>query len=156
MTELAQERLLQALRSIAAAEAALRWTIDYTVEREAFGRPVAAFQNTQFKLAELAAALTAQRCFVDRCIELHLGGGLSAADAAMAKLNAAELHCRLVDECLQLHGGWGYMREYPIARAYIDARQTKLAGGSIEVMKMIIARSILPDTIWREERSGRG
>jgi acyl-CoA dehydrogenase len=153
MTELAQERLLQAARSISAAEAALGWTIEYTTEREAFGRPVASFQNTQFKLAELAAALAAQRCFIDRCVELHLEGELSGADAAMAKLNAAELHCTVVDECLQFFGGWGYMREYPIARAYADARQTKLAGGSIEVMKVIIARSILPESIWRHERS---
>jgi alkylation response protein AidB-like acyl-CoA dehydrogenase len=153
MTELAQERLLQAARSIAASEAAMGWTIEYTSEREAFGRPVASFQNTQFKLAELTALIAAQRCFVDRCVELHLERELTAADAAMAKLNAAELHCRVVDECLQFFGGWGYMREYPIGRAYADARQTKLAGGSIEVMKMIIARAILPKSIWRHERS---
>ncbi len=155
MTELPQERLLQAARSITAAEAALRWTIEYTTDREAFGQPVASFQNTQFKLAELASDLAAQRCFVDRCVELHLAGELSGVDAAMAKLNASELHCRLVDECLQFFGGWGYMREYPIARAYADARQTKLAGGSVEVMKVIIARSILPESTWRHERSDK-
>ncbi len=154
MTELAQERLLQAARSISASEAAMAWTIEYTTDREAFGRPVAAFQNTQFKLAELTALIAAQRCFVDRCVELHLANELTAADAAMAKLNAAELHCRVVDECLQFFGGWGYMREYPIGRAYVDARQTKLAGGSIEVMKLIIARSILPQSVWRREKGG--
>jgi acyl-CoA dehydrogenase len=153
MTELAQERLLQAARSIAAAEAAMRWTIEYTSEREVFGRAVASFQNTHFKLAELTASIAAQRCFVDRCVELHLDAELTGADAAMAKLTAAELHCTVVDECLQFFGGWGYMREYPIARAYADARQTKLAGGSIEVMKMIIARAILPPAVWRRERS---
>jgi acyl-CoA dehydrogenase len=149
MTELAQERLLQAVRSVAAAEAAIGWTIEYTCEREAFGQPIASFQNTQFKLAELTAATLAQRCLVDRCVELHLERKLSPVDAAIAKLNAAELHCTVVDECLQLFGGWGYMREYPIARAYADARQTKLAGGSIEIMKVIIARAILPDAVWR-------
>ncbi|MBV8258043.1 MAG: acyl-CoA dehydrogenase family protein [Actinobacteria bacterium] len=149
MTELAQERLIQALRSIAAAESAIRWTIEYTSEREAFGQPIASFQNTQFKLAELTAATTAQRCFIDRCVELHLERKLSAVDAAMAKLNATELHCRVVDECLQFFGGWGYMLEYPIARAYADARQTKVAGGSVEIMKLIISRSILPERVWR-------
>ena len=132
----------------------MAWTIEYTTDREAFGRPVAAFQNTQFKLAELTALIAAQRCFVDRCVELHLANELTAADAAMAKLNAAELHCRVVDECLQFFGGLGYMREYPIGRAYVDARQTKLAGGSIEVMKLIIARSILPQSVWRREKGG--
>jgi alkylation response protein AidB-like acyl-CoA dehydrogenase len=155
MTELAQERLLQAARSISASEAAIQWTIEYTSDRHAFGMPLAAFQNTHFKLAELTALVAAQRCFVDRCIELHLEGQLSPVDAAMAKLNASELHCRVVDECLQFFGGWGYMREYPIARAYTDARQTKLAGGSVEVMKLIIARAILPEHIWRQERSER-
>jgi len=149
MTELAQERLIQALRSIAAAESAIRWTIEYTSEREAFGQPIASFQNTQFKLAELTAATAAQRCFIDRCVELHLERKLSAVDAAMAKLNATELHCRVVDECLQFFGGWGYMLEYPIARAYADARQTKVAGGSVEIMKLIISRSILPERVWR-------
>ena len=149
MTELAQERLIQALRSIAAAESAIRWTIEYTSEREAFGQPIASFQNTQFKLAELTAATAAQRCFIDRCVELHLERKLSAVDAAMAKLNATELHCRVMDECLQFFGGWGYMLEYPIARAYADARQTKVAGGSVEIMKLIISRSILPERVWR-------
>jgi acyl-CoA dehydrogenase len=153
MSELAQERLLQAVRSIAAAEAAIRWTIDYTSERQVFGRPVASFQNTQFKLAELTAQTAAQRCFVDRCVELHLSGELTGPVAAMAKLNAAEIHCRATDECLQLFGGWGYMREYPIARAYVDARQTKLAGGSIEIMKTIIARAVLPRS--RDGERGR-
>jgi acyl-CoA dehydrogenase len=144
MTELAQERLIQALRSVAIAEAAIGWTIDYTTERTAFGRPIASYQNTQFKLAEMTAATAAQRAFVDRCLELHLQGRLDAVDAAMAKLNATELHTRVVDECLQFFGGWGYMWEYPIARAYADARQAKLAGGSVEVMKLIISRAIFP------------
>ncbi|HEX4668466.1 MAG TPA: acyl-CoA dehydrogenase family protein [Solirubrobacterales bacterium] len=142
MTELAQERLVQACRSVTSAEAAIEWTVAYTRDRQAFGGPISDFQNTRFKVAELVAETTAQRAFVDRCVALHLEGELEAADAAIAKLNATNLHCRVVDECLQLHGGWGYMWEYPIARAYVDARQARLAGGTTEVMKLIIARQI--------------
>jgi acyl-CoA dehydrogenase len=144
MTELAQERLVQAVRAIAAAEAALRWTVDYTTGRSAFGQTIADFQNTQFKLAEMRAEIAVQRVFVDRCIEVHLAGGLSAVDAAIAKMQTTELQGRVVDACVQLHGGWGYMWEYPIARAFADARMSRIAGGSIEVMKQIIARDMLP------------
>jgi acyl-CoA dehydrogenase len=144
MTELAQERLVQAVRAVAAAEAALRWTIDYTTNREAFGGTLADFQNTQFKLAEMRAEITVQRVFVDRCLELHLQGGLTSVDAAIAKMQTTELQARVTDACLQLHGGWGYMWEFPIARAYADARMSRIAGGSIEVMKQIIARDLLP------------
>jgi acyl-CoA dehydrogenase len=97
----------------------------------------------------MTALVAAQRAFVDRCIELHAEGKLDAVDAAMAKLTSTDLHCRVVDECLQLHGGWGYMWEYPIARAYADARHTRISAGSAEIMKLVIARSILP----REERA---
>lgn len=142
MTELAQERLVQACRSVTSAEAAIEWTVDYTRERTAFGEPIAGYQNTQFSMAQLVADTTAQRVFVDRCVALHLRGELTATDAAMAKLTATNLHCRVVDDCLQLFGGWGYMWEYPIARAYADARQTRLAGGTSEVMKVIIAREV--------------
>ena len=144
MTELAQERLVQAVRSIAAAEAALRWTVDYTTSRQAFGGTVADFQNTQFKLAEMKAEITVLRVFVDRCLELHLAGELGSVDAAIAKMQTTELQGKVVDTCLQLHGGWGYMWEYPIARAFADARMARIAGGSIEVMKQIIARDMLP------------
>ena len=144
MTELAQERLVQAVRAVASAEAALRWTIEYTVSRSAFGQTIADFQNTQFKLAEMRAETVMQRVFVDRCLELHLAGGLSAVDAAIAKMQTTELQGRVVDACLQLHGGWGYMWDFPIARAFADARMSRIAGGSIEVMKQIIARDILP------------
>jgi acyl-CoA dehydrogenase len=142
MTQLAQERLIQSIRAVATAEAAIEWTVEYTTNREAFGRPVASFQNTQFKLAEVSSLVATERVFVDRCIELHLTGKLDHVDAAMAKLTSTELQCRVVDECLQFFGGYGYMWEYPIARAYADSRQAKLAGGSVEVMKLIIARSI--------------
>ncbi|SCW33846.1 Acyl-CoA dehydrogenase [Sphingobium faniae] len=143
MTELAQERLVQAIRAVAAAEAAIEWTIDYAQSRKMFGQTLADFQNTQFKLAELHAATLSQRVFVDRCIELHLNGELSSADAAVAKMVTTELQGRVMDECLQLFGGWGYMTEYPIARAFVDARLTRIGGGSIEVMKQIIWRSIV-------------
>ncbi|MEQ8365913.1 MAG: acyl-CoA dehydrogenase family protein, partial [Roseicyclus sp.] len=97
---------------------------------------------TQFKLAQLDAEATSMRVFTDKCIELFMEGKLDPVDAAKAKLLASELHCKVVDECLQLFGGWGYMWEYPIARAYADARITKIAGGSVEIMKLIIARQM--------------
>lgn len=142
MTKLAQERLAQAIRSATVAETVIEWTVDYTSQREAFGQTISDFQNTQFKLAELKTQATAARVFTDRCIELFINGELDATDAAMAKMFTSELHCKVVDECLQLFGGWGYMWEYPIARAYADARIVKIAGGSVEIMKTIIARDM--------------
>ncbi len=142
MTKLAQERLTQAVRSIAVSEQALRWTIKHTREREAFDGTIADFQNTQFVLAGLEAEITAQRVFVDWCIERFMQGELTAVQSAKAKLVASELHCKTVDQCLQFFGGYGYMNEYPIARAYIDARIVKIAGGAIEVMKQIIWRDM--------------
>jgi acyl-CoA dehydrogenase len=142
MTELAQERLIQAVRAVSTAEAAIDWTIDYTTQRRAFGRAIAEFQNTEFKLAELSSLITGQRVFADRCIELHLAHQLDAADAARLKLTSTELLGKVTDECLQLFGGWGYMWEYPIARAYADARQARIAAGSSEIMKQIIARDL--------------
>jgi alkylation response protein AidB-like acyl-CoA dehydrogenase len=100
------------------------------------------FQNTQFKIAEMKARIVAGRVLVDRCIELHLEQKFDSVDAAMAKMTASEPQCEVVGKCLQLHGGYGYMTELPIARAFADARYTKIAGGSIEVMKTIIARSL--------------
>ena len=144
MKELAQERLVQSIRAIASSEAALDWTLDYTQQRKMFGQTLADFQNTQFKLAEMKADLTMQRVFVDRCIELHLKGALDAVDAAMCKLVSTELQGRVMDQCLQFFGGWGYMWEYPIARAFVDARLGRIGGGSVEVMKQIIARSMMP------------
>ena len=149
MKELAQERLVQSIRAIASSEAALEWTVDYAIQRKMFGQTLADFQNTQFKLAEMKAELTMQRVFVDRCLELHLRGELDAVDAAMAKLVSTELQGRVMDQCLQFFGGWGYMWEYPIARAFVDARLGRIGGGSVEVMKQIIARSMLPDNTKR-------
>ncbi len=143
MAQLAQERLVQAVKSLATAETALQWTIDYTTERKAFGQTVADFQNTQFKLADLHAAIAVCRAYVDRCLEIHVRGELDATDAAIAKLQTTELLSRAVDECVQFFGGWGYMWEMPIARAYADARQARLAAGTSEVMRQIIGRSIL-------------
>ncbi|MDP2087138.1 MAG: acyl-CoA dehydrogenase family protein [Gemmobacter sp.] len=145
MTKLAQERLAQAVRSATVAETVIEWTLDYTSQRQAFGKTIYDFQNTQFKLAELKTMATVGRVFTDKCIELFMKGKLDPVEAAMAKMYTTELHCKVVDECLQLFGGWGYMWEYPIARAYADARITKIAGGSIEVMKMIIARRMAED-----------
>jgi acyl-CoA dehydrogenase len=143
MNQLAQERLVQAVKSTAAAEAALQWTIDYTSERKAFGHTIADFQNTQFKLADLHAGIAVCRSFVDRCLEVQERGELDAVDAAIAKLQSTELLSRTVDECVQLFGGWGYMWEMPIARAYADARMARLAAGTSEVMRQIIGRHII-------------
>ena len=139
---LAHERLVQAVRSAVVAEVTIEQTVEYTRDRKAFGQTLAEFQNTQFKLAELRASTVAGRVFVDRCIELQLKGELDPVDAAAAKMLLSDLHNRVVDECLQLHGGWGYMWEYPVCRAYADARIVKIAGGSMETMKSIIARDL--------------
>ncbi len=142
MTKLAQERLAQAVRSATVVEAMIDWTVDYTSERQAFGGAIADFQNTQFVLADLKARSVMARVFTDRCIELFMAGELDPVTAAMAKMTTTELHCEAADKCLQLFGGWGYMWEYPITRAYADARIVKIAGGSIEVMKTIISRDM--------------
>ncbi len=143
---LAHERLVQAVRSATVAEVTIEQTVEYTAGRKAFDQTIADFQNTQFKLAELHAATVAGRVFVDRCIELQLKGELDPVIAAAAKMQLSELHCRVVDECLQLHGGWGYMWEFPVCRAYADARIVKIAGGAMEVMKQIIARDLFKHT----------
>jgi acyl-CoA dehydrogenase len=142
MTKLAHERLTQAVRSICVAEAAIGWTVDYTLQRKAFGHPIADFQNTQFVLAQLAAETTALRVFTDWCIARHLKGDLTPVEAAKVKLTVTDLHNKVVNECLQFFGGYGYMHEYPIARAFIDARITRIAGGAAEIMKQIIGRDL--------------
>lgn len=141
-SKLAEERMFQCIRSTAIAEAAIGWTIDYTSERSIFGKTVASFQNTQFVIAKLTAETRLSRVYTDWLVAQHIAGTLNEIDAAIGKLQATELHCRVVDECLQLHGGWGYAWETQIARAYADARHNKIAGGSVEVMKMIIARDL--------------
>ncbi|HLV76702.1 MAG TPA: acyl-CoA dehydrogenase family protein [Marinobacter sp.] len=141
MQELPAERLQVALTAVAAAEAAWQWTLDYVKERKAFGKPVVAFQNTRFKLAELKAEITAARVFTDRCLELHLEKKLDIPTAAMLKQHTTDLQCRVMDECVQLHGGYGYMWEYPIARAWADSRVQRIYAGTNEIMKEIVARS---------------
>lgn len=143
MTQLAQERLIQAVRATAISESILEQTTEYVRQRKAFGGTIADFQNTRFELADMKAGVVRERVLVDRCLELHLAGALDAVDAAIVKMTSTELLGRVVDRCLQLHGGWGYMWEYPVARAYADARQMRIAGGSIEIMKQIIARNML-------------
>ncbi len=141
-TNLAQERLSIAVAGIAAARAAVDWTVAYVTERTAFGRPVADFQNTKFVLAECDTEVTIAQQFVDACILALNEGQLSVADAARAKWWCTELQKRVIDRCLQLFGGYGYMREYPIARAYADARITTIYGGTTEIMKTIIAKDM--------------
>jgi alkylation response protein AidB-like acyl-CoA dehydrogenase len=142
MHKLAHERLIIAVNAVATCEAVLEWTVNYTRERKAFGRPIAEFQNTRFKVAELTAHTQSARVFVDRCIELAVEDRLDSTDAAMAKMLASELQCRVVDECLQFFGGYGYTLDFPIAHAYIDARVRRIAGGSSEVMREIISRKV--------------
>jgi alkylation response protein AidB-like acyl-CoA dehydrogenase len=139
---LAQERMSIAVTGIATAQAALRWTVDYVKERTAFGATIGSFQNTKFVLAELKTEVDVAQAYVDQCVLALNAGTLGAAEAAQAKLFCTELQKRCVDRCLQLFGGYGYMTEYPIGRAYADARVTTIYGGTSEVMKTIIAKSL--------------
>ncbi|MCR9215437.1 MAG: acyl-CoA dehydrogenase family protein [Proteobacteria bacterium] len=145
MQQLPQERLVIAVRSATIIETALDWTLEYTKDRKAFGKSIADFQNTQFKLAEVKSQAVMLRVYVDKCIELHLKGELNAVDAAMAKMQSTEMLCQVLDDCLQLFGGYGYMWEYPIARAWADNRMSRIAGGTSEIMKQIISKDMLSD-----------
>ena len=142
MTKLAQERLTIGVKGMAACEAAIRWTVDYVQERELFGQKLGDMQNTQFNLAQLAAEVSQGRVLVDWGIRRFMAGKLSAVDASKIKLLVTELNGRVVDQCLQYFGGYGYMTEYPISQAYIDARISRIAGGANEVMRQIIARDL--------------
>ncbi|MBW0106731.1 acyl-CoA dehydrogenase family protein [Pseudonocardia sp. KRD291] len=143
MQNLAQERLSIAVGSVAGAATALRQTLEYTKDRKAFGRPVSNFQNTRFELAEMDTEVTIAQVFVDRCIRQHVEGELSVPDAAKAKWWTSDLLKRVVDRCVQLHGGYGYMMEYPIAKAFVDSRVQAIYGGTNEIMKEIIGRSLI-------------
>lgn len=143
MTELAQERLVVALAAIALAEYALKSTIDYVKQRKAFGKAISEFQNTRFKLAEMAAMVEQGRIYCDYLVLLHNEGKLDSAMASAAKYNMTELQCKVADECVQLHGGYGYMWEYGVARAWADARVQRIYAGTNEIMKELIARKIL-------------
>jgi acyl-CoA dehydrogenase len=139
---LAQERLVAAIGSTAAAQCAFAITLDYVKERRAFDRPIGAFQNTRFKLAQLRAESDALQTCIDQCVLLLNAQELTAEDAAAAKLLASELEGRVVDECVQLHGGAGYMDEYRISRLYTDARITRIFAGTSEIMREIIGRGL--------------
>jgi len=142
MQQLPQERLLVGAQAIAMVERALAVTIDYVKERKAFGKAILDFQNTQFKLAELKTEATIGRVFYNDCVARHIDGGLDPVTASMAKYWLTELQCKVADECLQLFGGYGYMNEYPIARMWRDARVQRIYGGTNEIMKLLIARSL--------------
>jgi alkylation response protein AidB-like acyl-CoA dehydrogenase len=142
VSNLPQERLSIAASAVAAAEASLGWTLDYVRERQAFGQPIGSFQSSRFVLAEIRTETELARTYVDRCTEALNEADLTPEDAAMAKWWCTDLQGRVVDRCLQLFGGYGYMLEYPIARAYADARVTRIYGGTNEIMKEIVGRSL--------------
>ncbi|MGB5010890.1 MAG: acyl-CoA dehydrogenase family protein [Candidatus Dechloromonas phosphoritropha] len=142
MTELPWERLQIAITAVAQMEAAIDWTSLYCRERRAFGKEIMQFQNTQFTLAEAMTEVQIARVFIDRCIELYIKGELDATAASMAKYWCTDLQSKVLDACLQLHGGYGYMWEYPIARAWADSRVARIYGGSNEIMKELIARQL--------------
>ena len=142
MEQLPWERLQIAIGAVAASQAAIQWTLDFVKQRQVFGQAVASFQNTRFTLAELQTEVQIAQVFVDKCIELLLQDKLDTATASMAKYWTTDLQCKAMDECVQLHGGSGYMWEYPITRAYADARVQRIYGGTNEIMKEVITRSM--------------
>jgi alkylation response protein AidB-like acyl-CoA dehydrogenase len=142
MEQLPWERLQIAITAVASAQAAIDWTVAYVKERKVFGQPVASYQNTRYTLAELQTQVQVARVFVDKCTELLLAGKLDTASASMAKYWTTDLQCKVMDECVQLFGGYGYMWEYPITRAYADARVQRIYGGTNEIMKEVISRAM--------------
>ncbi len=142
MEQLPWERMQIAISAVAAAQAAIDWTVDYVKQRKVFGQPVASYQNTRYTLAELQTEVQVARVFVDKCCELVAADRLDTATASMAKYWTTDLQCKVMDECLQLHGGYGYMWEYPITRAYADARVQRIYGGTNEIMKEVITRAM--------------
>jgi acyl-CoA dehydrogenase len=142
MNELPWERLIVAIMSVGVSDFAMRETIRYVNERKAFGQPLMQLQNTKFKLAEAKTKLEVSRAFIEKCIGKKLQGSLSAAEASIAKLYATDVQNEIADECLQLHGGYGYMMEYPIAKLFADARAQKIYAGTNEIMKELISRSL--------------
>ncbi|MDP2033107.1 MAG: acyl-CoA dehydrogenase family protein [Polaromonas sp.] len=142
MEQLPWERLQIAITAEASAQAAIDWTVDYVKERKVFGQPVASYQNTRYALAELQTQVQVARVFIDKCTELLAGDKLDTATASMAKYWTTDLQCKVMDECVQLFGGYGYMWEYPITRAYADARVQRIYGGTNEIMKEVISRAM--------------
>ncbi|GAA5317554.1 MAG: acyl-CoA dehydrogenase family protein [Candidatus Pelagadaptatus aseana] len=143
MGELQRERLALAIGAVAASEGCLAFTKDYVNERQAFGAPIAKLQNTKFKMAEMATEVRVHRAFVDECLRNFMTGDLDVATVSMAKLSCTEMQGRVADGCLQLHGGYGYMQEYGVSRAFVDARIQRIYGGTSEIMKELISRSVL-------------
>ena len=142
MEQLPWERLQIAISAVASSQAAIDWTVQYTKDRKVFGQAVAQYQNTRYTLAELQTEVQVARVFVDKCCELIVDNKLDTATASMAKYWCSDLQCKVMDECLQLHGGYGYMWEYPITRAYADARVQRIYGGTNEIMKEVISRGM--------------
>jgi len=142
MSDLPRERVGIALESMGSALGILEMTLQYVTERQAFGKAIADFQNTQFKLADCAAEVQVYQTFIDRCVELQVQHKLTTEQASIAKLKATEMHCKIVDECLQLFGGYGFIWEYDIAKAYAGARVVRIYGGTSEIMKLIISRGL--------------
>ena len=142
MEQLPWERMQIAVTAVAASQAAIDWTVQYVKERKVFGQPLAAYQNTRYKLAELQTEVQVARVFVDKCCDLVNQDRLDTATASMAKYWTTDLQCKVMDECVQLHGGYGYMWEYPITRAYADARVQRIYGGTNEIMKEVITRAM--------------
>jgi alkylation response protein AidB-like acyl-CoA dehydrogenase len=142
MHHLAEERLINACQAVAHGQIAFDLTMDYILERKAFGKPIGAFQNNRFKMAEMRTGLDVTQTFVDQLVMLHNAGELGADLAAEAKYHATEVEAQVMDECVQLHGGAGYMSEYRISHMFTDARVSRIYAGSTEIMKEIIARSI--------------
>ena len=145
MKELPRERLTVAINAVGCAEGAIENTIAYTSERKAFDSPIAGFQNTQFKLAECATKMQIHQVFMDRCVELLVEHKLTTETASMIKYSATEMCSNVVDECLQLFGGYGYIWDYPIARMYADNRVARIYAGTNEIMKIVIARGLFKD-----------
>ena len=143
MEQLPQERLLQCVRAAAALESALEWTVEHVTGRRAFGQTIGDFQNTRFRIAEIKAQAVLMRVFTDKCIELFMEGKLDSVDAAMLKMLSTELHCKVVDECLQLHGGYGYLADYGIEKLVRDLRVHEILEGTNEIMRVIVARHML-------------
>lgn len=143
MNELPRERLILGVGCVGAADGILEQTVSYVSERQAFGEPLSRLQNTRFELAEVKTDLELNRALMEKCIDKYIDGSLSTEEASMVKLASSEMQGKVVDRCLQLFGGYGYMKEYPIARAYVDARVQRIYGGTSEVMKELIARSLV-------------
>jgi acyl-CoA dehydrogenase len=142
MEQLPWERVQIAVTAVASAQAAIDWTVQYVKDRKVFGQAVAAYQNTRYKLAEMQTEVQVARVFVDKCLELVCQDRLDTATASMAKYWTTDLQCKVMDECVQLFGGYGYMWEYPITRGFADARVARIYGGTNEIMKEVITRAM--------------